>query len=171
MEVPGYGRLRPAHRGEVRIHETMIREVRGNLLAADADALVNAVNTVGVAGKGIALQFRQEYPENFRAYRDAAKRGEIRPGRMFTWETGQPGRPYLIISFPTKRHWRDASRIEDIQAGLHDLVRCIGEHGVASVAIPALGCGNGGLDWTDVRKIIMDVLELAETEVFLYVPY
>lgn len=148
----------------------MIREAQGNLLAADADALVNTVNTVGVAGKGIALQFRQAYPENFRAYQKAAKRGEVRPGQMFIWETGQLERPHLIINFPTKRHWRGGSRIEDIQAGLQDLVHCIEKYHITSIAVPPLGCGNGGLNWADVRKVIANALESLKVEVLLYSP-
>ena len=148
----------------------MIHEESGNLLTADADALVNTVNTVGVAGKGIALQFRQAYPENFRAYAQAAKRGEIVPGRMFTWETGQLGRPRFIINFPTKRHWRGNSRLKDIHDGLQDLVRCIEIHEIKSIAVPPLGCGNGGLDWADVHKLIVEALQSVDVKVLLYPP-
>jgi O-acetyl-ADP-ribose deacetylase (regulator of RNase III) len=148
----------------------MIREERGNLLVADADALVNTVNTVGVAGKGIALQFRQAYPDNFRAYAKAAKRGEVVPGRMFVRETGQLSRPRFIINFPTKRHWRGNSRIEDIRAGLQDLVSCIRKLEITSIAVPPLGCGNGGLRWSDVHELIVDALEPLEIEVLLYPP-
>ena len=148
----------------------MIHEEHGNLLAADADALVNTVNTVGIAGKGIALQFRQAYPDNFRAYEKAAKRGEVVPGRMFVWETGQLERPHLIINFPTKRHWRGRSRIEDIRAGLQDLIRCIEQYEISSIAVPPLGCGNGGLNWGEVRKLIVDALEPLEVRVLLYAP-
>lgn len=148
----------------------MIREERGNLLAADADALVNTVNTVGVAGKGIALQFRQAYPDNFRAYERAARRGDVTPGRMFVWETGQLGPPHYIINFPTKRHWRGRSRLEDIRAGLQDLVQCIENYQIKSIAVPPLGCGNGGLNWTDVRKIIVAALQPLDVDVRLYPP-
>jgi O-acetyl-ADP-ribose deacetylase (regulator of RNase III) len=148
----------------------MIHEMHGNLLAADAEAIVNTVNTVGIAGKGIALQFRQAYPENFRAYAKAAKRGEITPGRMFVWETGQLSYPRLVINFPTKRHWRGRSRIEDIRAGLQDLVRCIDSYKISSIAVPPLGCGNGGLRWADVRKLIVSALEPLDVEVLLYEP-
>jgi O-acetyl-ADP-ribose deacetylase (regulator of RNase III) len=148
----------------------MIHEERGNLLTADADALVNTVNTVGVAGKGIALQFRQAYPDNFRAYAQAAKRGQVVPGRMFTWETGQLGRPRFIINFPTKRHWRGNSRLEDIREGLRCLVQVIKAHEISSIAVPPLGCGNGGLDWTDVRTLIFDALGSLDIDVLLYPP-
>lgn len=148
----------------------MIREAHGNLLAADADALVNTVNTAGIMGKGIALQFKQAYPANFRAYEAACRRGEVTSGRMFTWETGQMGSPRFIVNFPTKRHWRDGSRIGDIRDGLHDLAGFIGERGVTSVAIPPLGCGLGGLRWEDVRPLIVAALGDLDADVVLYPP-
>jgi len=148
----------------------MIREEHGNLLAAEADALVNTVNTVGVAGKGIALQFRHAYPDNFRAYAKAAKRGEVVPGQMFVWETGHLSPPRLIVNFPTKRHWRGNSRIEDIRIGLQDLVRCIHTYHIRSIALPPLGCGNGGLRWSDVRELIVNALDPVDVEVLLYPP-
>jgi len=148
----------------------MIHEEHGNLLEANADALVNTVNTVGVAGKGIALQFRQAFPDNFRAYEKAAKRGQVTPGRMFVWETGLLEPPHLIINFPTKRHWRGKSRMDDIHTGLQDLVRCIAEYSITSIALPPLGCGNGGLRWSEVRKAIVAALEPLDVEVLLYPP-
>ncbi len=148
----------------------MIREQNGNLLAADADALVNTVNTVGVAGKGIALQFRQAYPDNFKAYSKAAERGEVVPGRMFVWETNHLSPPRLIINFPTKRHWRGGSRIEDIRLGLEDLIRCIHQYDIRSIALPPLGCGNGGLRWADVRQLIFEALESLDVDVVVYPP-
>src|SRR4051794_4695660 len=103
----------------------MIEHGEGNLLAANVEALVNTVNTVGVGGKGIALQFRQAYPKNFKAYAQACKRGEVVPGRMFTFDLGRLDLPRYIINFPTKRHWRGKSRIVDIEAGLVDLIATI----------------------------------------------
>jgi O-acetyl-ADP-ribose deacetylase (regulator of RNase III) len=132
----------------------MIEEGSGNLLAADVDGLVNTVNTVGVMGKGIALQFKRAYPANFAAYRAACERGEILPGRMFVFDTAIKGPRRYIINFPTKQHWKSNSRLEDISAGLEDLVRVVVERGITSIAIPALGCGNGGLDWRVVRPMI-----------------
>jgi O-acetyl-ADP-ribose deacetylase (regulator of RNase III) len=132
----------------------MIEEGHGNLLAADVDALVNTVNTVGVMGKGIALQFKRAYPANYRSYRDACARGAVRLGQMFVFDTGTLGARRYVINFPTKKHWRDASRLEDIRAGLDALVDAVSEHGIRSIAIPALGCGNGGLAWADVRPLI-----------------
>jgi O-acetyl-ADP-ribose deacetylase (regulator of RNase III) len=131
----------------------------GNLLQADVEALVNTVNTVGVMGKGIALQFKQAFPDNFNAYERAAKHHQIVPGKMFVFETGRLTNPRYIINFPTKRHWRGKARFEDIEAGLQDLVHLIQEKGIHSIAIPPLGCGFGGLDWEDVRPLIVKALE------------
>ena len=130
---------------------------RGNILKADVEALVNTVNTVGVMGKGIALQFRQAYPANYEAYRKACERGEVQIGRMFVFSTGQL-RPSLIINFPTKQDWRGKARIEFIDKGLEDLVQVIRKHEIRSLAVPPLGCGNGGLDWADVRPRIEQAL-------------
>ena len=130
----------------------------GNVLDEGAEALVNTVNTVGVMGRGVALQFKQRFPENFKAYEKACARKEVVPGRMFVFETGDLF-PRLIINFPTKRHWRYRSRMEDIDAGLEDLVRVLRERGVTSVAVPPLGCGLGGLDWNEVRPKIEAALD------------
>lgn len=148
----------------------MITETEGNLLRADVEALVNTVNTVGVMGKGIALQFKRAYPEMFKAYSRAAKAGEIQPGRVHVWETGSLTGPRYIINFPTKRHWRSPSRLEDIETGLADLARVLSERGIASVAVPPLGCGNGGLPWATVRPLILDELGGLDVEVQLFVP-
>lgn len=123
----------------------------GNILAENAEALVNSVNCVGIMGRGIALQFKMAFSENFEAYKAACKRGEVQPGRMFVFATGQLTNPRYIINFPTKRHWRDKSRLSDIEAGLTDLVAEIKARKIRSVAIPPLDSGLGGLDWSDVR--------------------
>jgi O-acetyl-ADP-ribose deacetylase (regulator of RNase III) len=130
----------------------------GDILAEDADALVNTVNCVGVMGRGIALQFKNAFPDNFKAYAAACKREEVQPGRMFVFETGQLTNPRFIINFPTKRHWRGQSRMEDIDAGLVDLVEVIRKHRISSIAIPPLGSGLGGLDWNEVRPRIEEAL-------------
>jgi len=152
----------------------MIQRGTGNLLRAPADALVNTVNCVGVMGKGIALQFKKAWPAMFQAYQRAAKAGDIQIGHMHVYETGQLVGPRLIINFPTKRHWRSPSRLEDIQAGLSDLIRVLREYDVRSVAIPPLGAGLGGLDWRDVRPLIVGALGgLAEeggVDVWLWEP-
>jgi O-acetyl-ADP-ribose deacetylase (regulator of RNase III) len=133
----------------------MIEDGAGNLLEADVEALVNTVNTVGYMGKGIALQFKQAYPENFAAYAQAVRRGEVQPGRMLVVPTGFVTNPRYIINFPTKRHWRGQSRMEDIEAGLEALVFEIKRLELRSIAIPPLGCGNGGLDWADVKPRVV----------------
>jgi O-acetyl-ADP-ribose deacetylase (regulator of RNase III) len=132
----------------------MIEDGHGNLLTADVEALVNTVNTVGVMGKGIALQFKRAYPANFRAYRDACARGEVRLGQVWAFDSGVLGPRRYVLNFPTKGHWRDSSRLEDIVAGLDSLVDVVTTQRIASIAIPALGCGNGGLDWSVVRPLI-----------------
>lgn len=132
----------------------MIEFTTGDILTCQTEAVVNTVNCVGVMGRGIALQFKQAFPENFKAYAAACARDEVQPGRMFVFDTGELAAPRYIINFPTKRHWRGRSRIEDIEAGLVDLVRVIRARDIRSVAIPPLGSGLGGLDWTDVRPLI-----------------
>ncbi len=131
----------------------MIEYKRGDIFEEDADALVNSVNCVGVMGRGIALQFKNVFPENFERYADACKRGEVEPGKMFVFDT-QRLRPRYIINFPTKRHWRGKSRIEDIENGLGSLVREIRARKIQSIAIPPLGSDLGGLKWEDVRPLI-----------------
>jgi O-acetyl-ADP-ribose deacetylase (regulator of RNase III) len=149
----------------------MIEEAHGNLLKTDADALVNTVNCVGYMGKGIALQFKQAFPDNFKAYERACKAGEIQPGRMFIFETGLMMNPKYIINFPTKRHWRGKSRIGDIKAGLAELVGEVKRLGIRSIAVPPLGCGNGGLDWAVVRPLIAEALDvLPDVRVLLFAP-
>jgi O-acetyl-ADP-ribose deacetylase (regulator of RNase III) len=150
---------------------SMITEAHGNLLEADADALVNTVNTVGVMGKGIALQFKRAYPKMFKEYERAAKAGQVRLGTMYVWPTNQMTGPRFIINFPTKGHWKAQSRIADISDGLVDLVRVVQELGIRSIAVPPLGCGNGGLRWTEVEPIIRQALDgLPDLDVVLFPP-
>ena len=149
----------------------MIEHAHGNLLDADVEALVNTVNTVGVMGKGIALQFRQAFPGNYEAYRIACKRKGVKPGHMLVYDTGRFENPRFIFNFPTKRHWKGKSRIDDIRAGLADLVRVVRHYQVRSLAIPPLGCGNGGLNWADVRPMIEEaVCELQDVKVLVFSP-
>ncbi|MGF1639897.1 MAG: macro domain-containing protein [Rhodospirillales bacterium] len=129
----------------------MIEYETGDVIAEDAEALVNTVNCVGVMGRGVALQFKNAFPENFKAYKAACKRGDVQPGRLFVFETGQLTSPRYIINFPTKRHWRGKSRLTDIEAGLDALVSEISARGIRSIAIPPLGSGLGGLKWSEVR--------------------
>jgi len=143
----------------------------GDILHEEADALVNTVNCVGVMGRGIALQFKKAFPENFKAYAVACKRKQVQPGRMFVHDTGSMLGPRYIINFPTKRHWRGKSRMDDIDAGLLAFVQLIRELGIRSVAIPPLGCGLGGLDWEKVRARIQAALEpLRDVHVVVFEP-
>lgn len=149
----------------------MIIEAQGNLVTADAEALVNTVNTVGVMGKGIALQFKRAYPEMFKAYEEAHEAGELQLGTMHVWPTGRLDHPRYIVNFPTKGHWRSRSNLSDIQRGLDDLVRVIKDLGIGSIAVPPLGCGNGGLNWSDVRPLIERALgQLPDVKVLLFAP-
>jgi O-acetyl-ADP-ribose deacetylase (regulator of RNase III) len=149
----------------------MIRFAQGDILKAETEALVNTVNCVGVMGRGIALQFKHTFPENFQAYAAACSRGEVQPGRMFVFDTGELTPPRYIINFPTKRHWRGKSRIEDIQSGLEDLVKEIRARNIRSIAIPPLGSGLGGLDWSRVRPLIERALTaVPEVEAVVFEP-
>lgn len=144
----------------------------GDILAEDADALVNTVNCVGVMGRGIALQFKNAYPQNFKAYAAACKRKEVQPGSMFVFETDELTNPRYIINFPTKRHWRGKSRMEDVDAGLLALRRVIRKMGIRSVAIPPLGTGLGGLDWYDVRSRIEKSLRTcSDLKIVIFEPH
>lgn len=147
----------------------MIRYTEGDLLRAPEQAITNAVNTVGVMGKGLALQFKQQFPENFRAYATACKTGEVKVGRMFVTRRETPEGPRWIINFPTKQDWRHPSRLEWVESGLHDLRRVLLAEGIRSVALPKLGCGLGGLDWETVRPLIESILgDLEDVEVVVY---
>jgi len=149
----------------------MIKIIKGNVLEQKTEAIVNTVNCVGVMGRGIALSFREAYPENYREYKKACDKGEVVPGRMFVHLAGDMFSKKYIINFPTKRHWREKSRIEDIRSGLADLVSVIRELRIKSVTIPPLGCGLGGLDWKVVRPIIEDaVKELSGVEINIIEP-
>jgi O-acetyl-ADP-ribose deacetylase (regulator of RNase III) len=145
----------------------MVTEVVGDLLKADTDALVNPVNCVGVMGKGLALQFKREHPANFEAYAAACHRGEVQPGVMLVFRTDTG----YIINFPTKRHWRSRSKIADIESGLTALITTITELKIASIAIPPLGAGHGGLPWAQVEPLIRTAFSgLPDVAVSLYSP-
>lgn len=149
----------------------MIKYSTGNLLESNAEALINTVNTVGVMGKGIALQFKQAWPDNFKAYAKACKAGEVIPGKMFVYELQNQTLPRFIINFPTKRHWKQKSQIKDIELGLLALVDEIKQRQISSIALPPLGCGNGGLSWSVVRPIIERAFtDLPHVQVMLYTP-
>ena len=149
----------------------MIRRGKGDLLSANVQALVNTVNTVGVMGRGVALQFKQTFPENFRAYKKACDAGEVRIGAMFVVDLGGLHSPRYIINFPTKKHWRGKSRHEYIEQGLTALVAEIERLGIESIALPPLGCGLGGLDWDGVYRRIEEHLgPLPKVDVLVYEP-
>lgn len=150
----------------------MIELTKGNLLEAPAEALVNTVNTAGIMGKGIALQFKQAYPQMFRAYERACKAGEVKLGKVQVFDLGGlVGGPRWIINFPTKGHWRAGSRMGDIEAGLHDLIAAIKRLQIRSIAVPPLGCGNGGLDWNEVRpRIEAAFADLPGVRVLVFAP-
>jgi O-acetyl-ADP-ribose deacetylase (regulator of RNase III) len=149
----------------------MITFTTGNLLSSDADALVNTVNTVGVMGKGVALMFKEAYPENFKAYEAACKGGCVEVGKMFVVARSDLVGPKWIINFPTKKHWRNPSKMEWVTDGLSDLVEVIRDLGIRSIAIPPLGAGNGGLNWPEVRARIVDALStLDDVDVVVFQP-
>jgi O-acetyl-ADP-ribose deacetylase (regulator of RNase III) len=149
----------------------MITFTTGDILKADAEALVNTVNCVGIMGRGIALQFKNAFPENFKAYEGACAHQDVQPGKMFVFATGTMMNPKYIINFPTKRHWRGKSRMEDIEAGLVALADEIKRRRIASIAIPPLGAGLGGLAWGAVRTRIEAALRgLADVNIIVYEP-
>ncbi len=140
----------------------MIEYKTGDIFDEDVEALVNTVNCVGVMGRGVALQFKRAFPANFTAYAERCKSGEMRPGQVFVFETKNLGNPRYIVNFPTKRHWRGKSRMDDIESGLESLVSEIKTRGIQSTALPALGSGLGGLDWRQVRSKLAAALEPLE---------
>jgi Predicted phosphatase homologous to the C-terminal domain of histone macroH2A1 len=150
----------------------MITFQKGDLLNADVEALVNTVNCVGIMGRGIALQFKKMFPENFSAYSVACDANEVEPGKMFVFETGLITNPKYIINFPTKRHWRGNSKLEDIESGLSALRKEIQERGIKSVAVPPLGSGLGGLPWPAVKQRVVDALgDLDEVQIVVFEPH
>lgn len=147
----------------------MIEYKKGDILCEDVEALVNPVNCVGVMGRGLALQFKKAFPENFKEYAADCERDEVQPGRIF--RTVLLTNPKHIINFPTKRHWTDKSSIEDIDSGLVALVDEISSRSIQSIAIPPLGSGLGGLDWSDVRpRIENSLLSLDNVNVVIFEP-
>ena len=149
----------------------MIEFRQGNLLEADAEALVNTVNCVGIMGKGIALQHKQAFPDNFRAYERACERDEVHLGKMFVFETGQLTNPRFIINSPTKQHWKARAHLTDIRSGLIDLVTAVRERDIKRIAVPPLGCGHGGLAWNDVFPLIEAAFkQLPSVQVLVYAP-
>jgi len=152
----------------------MIEYTKGNLLEADVEAIVNTVNCVGVMGKGIALQFKQAFPDNFKTYAKACKTKEVQLGSMFIYTTDSILNPKFIVNFPTKGHWRGKSKIDDVRTGLTNLVNWIEKENIKSIAIPPLGAGLGGLDWLEVKseieKAFSQLTSKMDTKIFIYEP-
>jgi len=149
----------------------MLKYKQGDILSEDVEAIVNTVNCVGVMGRGLALQYKNKFKENFKIYAKACKNSEVIPGKMFITETGQLTNPKYIINFPTKRHWKGKSKIEDIENGLIDLKKAIKEYDIKSIAIPPLGSGLGGLDWKIVKNKIENALSNVENiNIIVYQP-
>jgi O-acetyl-ADP-ribose deacetylase (regulator of RNase III) len=139
----------------------MIRFKKGDILQEKAEALVNPVNCLGVMGAGLAHKFRAAFPGNYLAYKKECSLGNLKIGKTYIYdllEEGDIELPRYIINLPTKRHWKDKSHLADIESGLWALVEEINWHGIASIAIPALGCGLGGLNWMQVRPLIEDIM-------------
>jgi O-acetyl-ADP-ribose deacetylase (regulator of RNase III) len=157
--------------GIIEKEANMIEYKSGDILREDAEALINTVNCVGIMGRGIALQFKNAFPENFRVYAAACKKHEVQPGKMFVYETDQLTNPRFIVNFPTKRHWRGKSRMEDVETGLKALVETIRTYNIQSIAIPPLGSGLGGLDWFQVKPRIEAAMKaLPEIRVIIFEP-
>lgn len=145
--------------------------IKGNLLNAETEAIVNTVNTVGIMGKGIALQFKERFPQNFKAYKDACKNGLVITGKMFVFTEADLQGQKIIVNFPTKEEWYKKSQYNWIEDGLKDLVKVINEMKIKSISIPPLGCGNGGLNWDKVKVLMQKHLGgISNVEVFIYEP-
>lgn len=160
-----YGQIGIFKEGDVMIHY-----VQGDLFQSQAEALVNTINCVGTMGKGLALEFKKKFPDNFQAYKTACEKKKIHPGKMFTYSLDSLFGTQYIINFPTKNHWREKSKLSYIEEGLADLIRVITEEQIESIAIPPLGCGNGGLAWNTVKKMIEKYLDTISCEVYVYEP-
>lgn len=134
----------------------MIRTVRGDIFKAQTSALVNPVNCVGVCGAGLAKEFKVRFSKNFEAYKSFCDRNALRPGKIFPVKL--PFNRLTIINFATKDHWKNPSEMQWIESGMEELCVYVRSENLQSVALPALGCGKGGLAWPAVRRIILDVL-------------
>ena len=148
----------------------MIEYKNGDILREDVEAIVNTVNCVGIMGRGLALQFKNKFPQNFKEYQLACTNKEVQLGKMFVHQTGQLINPKYIINFPTKGHWKQKSKIEDISNGLDDLITIIEKYSIKYIAIPPLGSGLGGLDWKMVKKLIEEKLKNINCTIILFEP-
>ncbi len=145
----------------------MVTLVKGDIFKSPAQVLTNTVNCVGVMGKGVALEFKNRYPKMFGDYKTKCDQGKVKPGQPYLWEDGS----VQILNFPTKRNWRDNSLLQDIEAGLKHLAGSYEQMGIQSLAMPALGCGLGGLKWSEVQPLIVKHLrDLPDLDVYVYEP-
>jgi O-acetyl-ADP-ribose deacetylase (regulator of RNase III) len=145
----------------------MIRVLIGDLFESEVQTLVNAVNCVGVMGKGIALEFKNRFPDMYEDYVKRCKAGDVRPGQPYLYRSLPP---LWILNFPTKGHWRTASKLSDIVAGLEYLEQHYKEWRITSLACPALGCGNGQLEWRVVGPTLYHYLSRLDIPIELYAP-
>lgn len=154
------------------VKSKMIIYKKGDIFKEEVEAIVNAVNCVGVMGRGIALQFKKRFPDNFKDYEEACRRKEVVPGKMFVHENNYSSGPKYIVNFPSKRHWRESSYIEDIELGLYNLSEVIDDFNIKSIALPPIGCGLGGLDWNKVRDHIeMKLSHLLDVDIIVFEPW
>lgn len=145
----------------------MVTFVKGDIFKSPAQVLTNTVNCVGIMGKGVALEFKNRYPQMFGDYKSKCDQGNVKPGQPYLWENDSS----QVLNFPTKRHWRDNSLLQDIEEGLKHLANSYEQMGIQSIAMPALGCGLGGLKWSEVQPLIMKYLgALPDLDVYVYEP-
>jgi O-acetyl-ADP-ribose deacetylase (regulator of RNase III) len=147
-----------------------IHIIQGDILEAETDAIVNTVNCKGIMGKGLALEVKKKYPENFKKYQDVCESGSLRPGDIFVFEIGKLFPPHYVFNFATKDHWKGKSKIEYIRIGLNNLIIDIEKLNLQSIAVPPLGCGYGGLDWEIVKPIILSAFNEISVELYLFEP-
>lgn len=143
----------------------MITYKTGNIFNSSAQVITNTVNCVGVMGKGLALAYKKQYPEMFNDYKTKCSEGQVNPGQPYLWENAE----VQVLNFPTKRHWKQASLLSDVEEGLKYLANNYGQMGISSVALPPLGCGLGGLNWADVKNLINKYLgSIEDLDVYVY---
>lgn len=143
----------------------MIEYIEGNIFNSPAQVIVNTVNTVGVMGKGLALSFKKRYPQMFEAYKRACDKHQLTIGKLMLFYAPD----HWILMFPTKENWRNPSKLEYLEAGLHKFVNTYAEKGITSIAFPKLGCGNGELFWSDVKPVMEKYLKQLPITVYVYV--
>ncbi len=143
----------------------MIKYIKGNLFDSNAQTLVNPVNTVGVMGKGIALEFKKRYPEMFKAYKEVCGKNMLYIGKLMLYKD----KDHLILNFPTKKHWKDPSKLQYIEKGLLEFRKNYANYNIKSIAFPKLGCGNGNLKWEEVKPLIEKYLNDLPIEIYIYI--